>query len=648
MPDLRWFIALNHFNVGIEEIPRMIELAGIIILGISAQWLAWRIRIPSILPLILLGLLVGPISTLFTADGQKLISPIYDDQSGSGLFPGESLFYFVSLAIGIILFEGGLTLKRQEIRDVGPVIVKLITIGSLVTLIGGGLAAHFLMGISWQISFLFAGLIIVTGPTVIAPILQNIPLSRNVSTVLKWEGILIDPIGALVAVLMFEFIRSVEGTFEFTSIAFSTFIEIILIGLALGGISGYALYQIIKRELVPHYLLNVFTLAFVLCVFVFSDLLAHESGLLSVVVMGTVLGNLGVPRLKEILSFKESLSVLLISILFILLAANIDMHDLELITNNWRPFALLGFVAFILRPLGVFLSTRNSELRFNEKAFISWVGPRGIVAAGIASLFGITLTREGVVDAEYITPLVFMIVLGTVTLNATTARLAARLLKVTQDASNGVLIVGASNISRAIARYLKNLGRHVVLIDNNAGNVDRARNDGLEAFEANIYREDLEDQYELLDMGYILALTSNVEVNQSALNKLSAVFGEHGAYRLLSSDELKKPIADLPEDHIFSYFDDFINFSEAVREFPQIIEVPVADKEDFLESLDRSKQQKYQVPLFLKEPNDNLLAIPKDPSKLDFSATGDYHLVYLGEPMVADSPEKEDLEQVDA
>ena len=295
----------------------MTELAGIIILGIIAQWLAWKIRIPAILPLIIIGLLVGPISTLWTEDGSKLLEPIYN-KAHNGIFPDKYLFSFVSLAIGIILFEGGLTLKRREIVGVGPVILKLITIGSITTFIGAGLATHFIMGLSWQISFLFAALIIVTGPTVIAPILQNVPLSRNIATVLKWEGILIDPIGALAAVLVFEFIRSAEGGVTFTSHALLSFTKIIFIGLALGASAAYVLYQLIKRELIPHYLLNVFILAAVLGVFVFSDAMEHESGLLSVVVMGMVLGNLNVPRLKEILYFKESISVLLISILFIL------------------------------------------------------------------------------------------------------------------------------------------------------------------------------------------------------------------------------------------------------------------------------------------------------------------------------------------
>jgi len=443
----------------------MQELAGIIVLGIFAQWLAWRVRVPAILPLIVAGLLVGPVSTLFTEDGGKLINPIFNGETG--LFPGKSLFYFVSLAIGIILFEGGLTLKMKEVKETQRTILRLISIGSLITFIGAGFAAHYLMELSWSISFLFAGLIIVTGPTVIAPILQNVPLTRNVATVLKWEGILIDPIGALVAVLVFKFITSAGNEASFTMEAFGTFMKIVIIGSTFGFSAGVALYHIIKRELVPHYLLNVFVLAYVLAIFVGSDIVAHESGLLAVVVMGLVLANKDVPRIEEILSFKESLSVLLISILFILLAANMDIAELRLLYEDWRPIALFGFVALILRPLSVFVSTHGGNLNYQEKLFISWVGPRGIVAAGIASLFGLTLEDQGVLGAEYITPLVFMIVLGTVLLNATTARFVARLLGVVQDVSGGVLILGANNFAITIGKYLKDNGRMVHLVDSN-------------------------------------------------------------------------------------------------------------------------------------------------------------------------------------
>ena len=239
----------------------MLELAGIIILGILAQWVAWKFKIPAILPLILIGLFVGPISTLMSEDGTQWIQPIWNGEEG--LFPGESLFYFVSLAIGIILFEGGLTLKMGEVKKVGGVIGKLISLGSLITFLGAGAAAHFVFGLDWKISFLFAGLIIVTGPTVITPILRNIPLKKDVSAVLKWEGILIDPIGALVAVLVFEFINVGAG-YEYTKDALIEFGKIILFGTTFGFTFAHALAFAINKKFIPHYLLNVASLSVVL------------------------------------------------------------------------------------------------------------------------------------------------------------------------------------------------------------------------------------------------------------------------------------------------------------------------------------------------------------------------------------------------
>ena len=310
----------------------MIELASVIILGILAQWFAWRFKIPAILPLLLIGLLVGPIYTLYSSDGTKWIEPIWNGTKG--LFPGESLFYFVSLSISIILFEGGLTLRLNEVKNVSSVISKLITVGSLVTFIGAAIAVFYIYNLSWEISFLFSALIIVTGPTVITPILRNIPLKRDISAILKWEGILIDPIGALVAVLVFEFISVEEGR-TFTKTALIEFGKIVLFGSTFGFTFAHAMVFAIKKKLVPHYLLNAFSLAMVLGVFVLSDAFAHESGLLAVVVMGMVVGNVGLPNLKDLLYFKETLSVLLISILFILLSANINISDLMAI-YNWN------------------------------------------------------------------------------------------------------------------------------------------------------------------------------------------------------------------------------------------------------------------------------------------------------------------------
>lgn len=606
----------------------MLELSGIIILGILAQWVAWKLKIPAILPLILIGLLVGPIAAAYLSeDGSKWIEPIWNGKKG--LFPGEGLYYFVSLAISIILFEGGLTLKRSEIRNVGPVITKLITVGSAITFFGAGALAHFIFGLSWELSLLFSGLIIVTGPTVITPILRNIPLKKDISTVLKWEGILIDPIGALVAVLVFEFI-SVGGDSGFTKTALIEFGKILLFGTTFGFTFAHALAFAVNKKFIPHYLLNVVSLSTVLLVFVESEIFAHESGLLAVVVMGMVLGNGKLENIKELLYFKESLSVLLISILFILLAANINFEDLELL-YTWKTALLFALVVFVIRPLAVFTSTHGSKLKFNEKLFISWVGPRGIVAAGIASLFGSKLIKQGVEGSEYITPLVFMIVLGTVLLNATTARMFAKVVGVFLKRSEGILIVGASHFSRLIGEYLENNGRHVVLIDSNQSNVQLAQEQGLEAINADIYSEELNNNIELNDVGFLMALTGSKEINSYAINRFREQFGESGYYRLITSDEIDD-VENNPDEGLFSQTDDFNTLTEVARKYPKIHETKIKSREHFEELIDLTSKDIDIVPLLVKDKK-GVLEIISSHNKMIEKIEDGYKLVYMGKPL---------------
>lgn len=608
----------------------MVELAGIIILGILAQWVAWKFKIPAILPLILTGLIVGPFSTLHSIDGNKWIEPLWNGQIG--LFPGESLFNFVSLSIALILFEGGLTLKKDEIRNVGSVIYKLITLGAFVTMITAAVAVHFIIGLAWPLSFLFSSLIIVTGPTVITPILRNLPLKKDISTILKWEGILIDPIGALVAVLVFEFITvGDDHGSQYTKETLIEFGKIIIIGSSIGFTAAYAFALALRQKWIPHYLLNVISLALVLCVFVMADLFAHESGLLAVVIMGMVLGNMKLSALKDVLYFKETISILLISILFILLSANIDLSDLELI-YNWNSLILFAIVVLIVRPLGVFLSSSKSGLSINEKIFISWVGPRGIVAAGIASLFGLKLTMQGVENANYITPLVFMIVLGTVLLNSTTAKAMAKLTRVFLKKSEGILIVGASKPSRLIASYLKNNDRRVVLIDSNKTSISNALKEGLEAIECDIYSDQILEDIELSDIGYVLALTGSKTINEYALDKFRATFGEEGSFRLISSEEMKDPDTDLNLDEgLFSSTDDYLNISEVVRDYPQINEITIASVEQYQEIISKIRNEVKSIPVFIKNLNNEINIIPS--TNVDFEVEPGYKLMYLGKKL---------------
>jgi len=626
----------------------MAELASIIILGIFAQWLAWRLKVPAILPLILIGLAVGPfapywISHEFMGDKAKWLNPIHG--GAHGLFPGDNLFYFVELAIGIILFEGGLTLKRSEIRSIGSIIGKLISVGSAVTFFGAAIAAHYIMDLSWALSFLFSGLIIVTGPTVIAPILRNIPLKKDLANILKWEGILIDPIGALVAVLVYDFLKSNVGHGHggsFSAEAIKHFLTLTLVGFSLGTIAAFALKEVIKRHWVPHYLLNVFTLAIVLLVFAGSVMLVPDSGLLTIVVMGTVLANIELRNMEEILYFKESLAVLLISMLFILLSANINIEDLKLLLD-WRVALLFLAVILIVRPLGVFLSATNSSLTTKEKLFISWVGPRGIVAAGIASLFGTKLVKfnqealaagESIPfdGAEYITPLVFMIVLGTVLLNATTAGLMGKWLGVLLNKSNGVLIFGANNAAILIGKYLMDNGRDVVMIDNNQNSINRAKKMGLPAYQENVYNTDLKDNVDLKNVGQMMAMTGSVDVNKYVLDKFTTDYGESGAYRLVSATELKNE-SKLDDRCLFSQFDDFLNLNEVARDHPELREAEITDLEGYNKLIEAFNGNLERIPLMIKDPDNNIKFVLAKPQN-DFDITEGSKLIYMGLPLV--------------
>ncbi len=398
--------------------------------------------------------------------------------------------------------------------------------------------------------------------------------------------------------------------------------------MAFGISAGYALYFSIKKKLVPHYLSNVVSLSVVMAAFVLSDLFAHESGLLAVVVMGMYLGNSDLPSLKELLYFKESLSVLLVSILFILLAANISVEDL-LLVYNLKTAILLAIVIFVLRPLTVFVSTAGSSLKTNEKIFISWVGPRGIVAAGISSLFGTKLVSEGVVGAEYITPLVFAVVLVTVILNATTARLMADWTGVYLKKSEGILMVGASKASRLIATYLHKNNRHVVLIDSNQLNINRARELGLEAFTANIYADDLTDNIELNDVGYLLAMTGSDEINKQSIIRFGKYFGENGTFRLMTSEEMRER-ENLSAKELFSYTHDYSRFTEVAQDFPSIQEIPVESHNQFLRVLNIIGENENAIPLFLKHAH-GFLDLITSPTELEIEEGSS--LVYLGKPM---------------
>lgn len=500
-----WRILVDH-NV-------LLILAGILVLGILCQWTAWRLKIPAILPLLATGFLVGPVFGLLHP--QDLL--------------GDLFFPVISILVAVILFEGALTLNLREARNIVGTVGNLIVIGALITWVGGALSVHYILGLSWALSILFGALIVVTGPTVIAPLLRNVRPNPQISKILLWEGILIDPLGALLAVLVFDFIVAEGGGHGSNPLL--GFLRIVSMGAATGFAGGYATAELLRRYLVPDYLRDVVVLAIVVGVFTISDSFESESGLLAVTVMGMFLANRKLPQLREIWHFKEKLSILFISGLFIILAADIGLDKLALL--DWRSLVLLAVVIFVLRPVAIQLSALGSSLSRNERLFLSWIAPRGIVAAAVTALFAFRLQELGYMEAQLLEPLVFLVIVGTVVLQGSTAKALANWLGVAEAEPQGFLIMGAHEFARKLAAIVQNEGFVVRLVDTNYDNIRLARMGGLDVYYGNILSEYMEDHIELSGIGRLLALTSNDEANALACRHLQDEFGSSEVYQLM-------------------------------------------------------------------------------------------------------------------
>ncbi|MGM0517020.1 MAG: cation:proton antiporter [Pseudomonadota bacterium] len=497
----------------------LLSLTAIVVLGIAAQWVAWRVKVPPILLLLLIGITLGPIFGLLDPDA---------------LF-GDLLFPIVSLAVGVILFEGSLTLRFRDIQGVSSTILRMVSLGAAVSWGVAAIAAHWFVGLDWPIAFLFGALVVVTGPTVIAPLLRTVRPTARVSKILRWEGIIIDPIGALLAVLVFEFIVTQSQTGAGLGGVLLPFLELVLLGMVLGAGGGWLLGQALSRHALPDYLINVTVLAAVLAVFTVSNVLAEESGLLAVTVMGIWLANMrGVP-LEDILHFKETLSILFISGLFILLAARIDPATLSQV--GLGAILVLAAIVFVAQPLKVWLSAIGSDLSWQEKTMIAWIGPRGIVAAAVSGLFALKLVDEGLEGAEVIVPLTFMVIVGTVVLASLTARPLAKALGIALPEDHGVLIVGANRVSREIAKVLNKHGFRVVIADGNYSEIRQARMDGLETYYGNPVSEAADRKLDLVGIGQMFAMSAQPEINNLAAVRYRHEFGQSNVFVLQTPQE---------------------------------------------------------------------------------------------------------------
>ena len=492
----------------------LMEIGLIIIFGISAQWLAWRLKMPSILLLLLFGLLAGPVL--------NILHP--DEVLGDLLFPA------VSLSVGIILFEGGMGLRLKNLRQVRTVVQNLISVGALITIVVGTPAVHFLFGLSWQLSILLASILVVSGPTVVTPLLRFIRPNEKVASVLRWEGILIDPIGATLAVLAFEAIKS-GGAYRTHILSMIGGVAMtLLVGGALGAIAAILLVRLISRGWIPEYLQTSMALVMMMGMFILSNNLVAESELMGATVMGVVLANQKKVNIEHIVEFKEQLGVLLLSFLFIVLSARVRIDELRML--GWQGFVFLAILIFIARPLAVWASTRGSNFTRKENMFMSWMAPRGIVAMSVASLFGLDLVNTGVEGAELIVPVTILVVIGTVVVYAFTAGPLARKLDLVEKNPQGVLIVGAHYAARMIAKAVQDAGFYVALVDTRGSNIQIAKQFGLQALEKSIFSDAVQDQLPLGEIGYLLALTPDDEVNALAGMRFEQLLGKEHIYQL--------------------------------------------------------------------------------------------------------------------
>ena len=553
------------------------------------QWTAWRVRLPPILFLLLTGIAAGPVLGLL--DPEK--------------FLGELFFPFVSFSVAIILFEGSLTLKIREIKGLHIVVRNMVSIGMAVAWLITTLATKFLFNVSWEIATLFGAIMVVTGPTVVAPILRTVRPVSSVANILRWESIVIDPIGASLAILVYEFIL-IGGVQEALGHTLISFAQLLIIGGFIGIAAGYFFGLCLRHYLIPEFLQNVCALGVVFSVYALADLFQAESGLISVTVFGFWLANMRGVDLEHILAFKKTLSILLISLLFIVLAARVDFADLQQL--GWGALFICLVIQFLARPLNVMASTLFSNIGSAEKKFIAWIGPRGIVAAAISSLFALKLEEYAFEGAELLVPLTFVVIIFTVLLQSLTAVPLARFLRVTLPDPEGILIIGANRLARMIAVALQENGIKVMLTDSSSERIAEAEKADIPTYRGNPLSEHAEYNLHLVGLGTLLTLSAHESENIAAAFHYRQEFGKnnifslpaakhHGSAKAGSSPRIRGKVLFNSE----ASYDRLVNMLAQGAKVKQCMLEKKIDLNDFHE-----KYGNEAIPLFAIDPENTL------------------------------------------
>ena len=496
------------------ELSLLFEIMLIGTLGIGSQWLAWKFNLPAIVIMSVAGLLAGPIFGIMNPE----------------LSFGELYNPIISVAVAIILFEGSLSLNFKELRGLGKPVFRISTIGAFIAWILGSLTAHYMAGLSWAVAFVIGGLFIVTGPTVIMPLLRQSKLKSRPARILKWEGIIVDPIGVLLAVFAFEIITffTVSDGGGKTLIAF-----FVTAGLAvlLGWFCGRVVGWMFETGYIPEFLKSPSVFIVVIFAFTLPDELVHGTGLLSVTAMGLTLSNIGISSLNDFRHFKENISVLLISTIFIMLAASLKLETiLHIFSPNIIGYVLL--MMFIVRPLSIFLSTINSGLTLQEKALVGWIAPRGIVALTVSGYFAAILTEAGYEDATLLTALTFGLVFFTVVAHGFSIGPLAKKLNLSLEGNPGVLIVGSNRFSVEFAKSLLSTDTPVLVVDPSWENLKYARQEGVPFFHGDLLSEQTEYNLDTIPYDYLIAATESHSYNALVCTTFMPEYGRANVYKV--------------------------------------------------------------------------------------------------------------------
>ena len=501
----------------------------VLALGIAAQWLAWKCKLPSILVLLAFGFGLG-----------QFAGATIDDY----LVGDSVLLSAVGLCVAIILFEGGLTLKFSDLKESGTPVIRLCVLGVAISFFLSYAGMKYVLGFDWRVAALLGAILVVTGPTVIAPLLRHIKPSRKIGNVVKWEGIVIDPIGAMLAVLVYQV--AIAGNLDAAREEILRAIGLtLLVGVVLALVLAKIIELLLKFHLIPDYLHSVFLLAVTATAFAVSNAIQAESGLLTCTVLGIALANQKSVSVKHILEFKENLRVLIISVLFIVLSGRVALSALN---EALLPgLGLLAMLIFVVRPLSVFgANLFSKQVTFKEQVFLSAMAPRGIVAAAVTAVFALEfdhavqqgrMSQEIGLASHQMVPLVFIVIVGTVAFYGLLSGPLARRLGLASENPRGVLFAGAGQWARLVAKALKDDGHHVLLLDTNYNNVARAKLDGLSAVRANILSEYVEDELELTGLGQLITTTPNDEVNSLAAHHFIHVFGSENVWQVAPIDD---------------------------------------------------------------------------------------------------------------